>query len=278
MRSMHSAGERARAARDDRPRIGLTLMTDRPIHDTHVPRYGMNRTYFASIRHAGGIPVPLAPGDAQEMRLFFSRDPQLPAEFPLDGLCLAGGGDLDPSFYGQPMRPGCGTPDAERDAMEIELLERVRNSDVPIFAICRGIQVLNAAWGGTLVQDIALERPGAGQHDWAKDHPRDHLAHEIRVAAGSRLRSILGGETARVNSLHHQAVDAPAPGLSATAWAPDGIVEAMEATDAGSRFLLAVQFHPEDLQEHAPMRRLFEAFVAAGRRYRQVRLQRPATR
>jgi putative glutamine amidotransferase len=268
-----TAGERnaaeGRRPLAERARIGLTLMTDTAIKDDHVPRYGMNRTYFTAIRAAGGVPVPLAPGDADEMRLFFAPDPP-PPEFRLDGLCLAGGGDLDPAFYRQLKRAGCGAPDCERDAMEIELLSLVRRTDVPVFAICRGIQVLNAAWGGTLIQDIERERPRAARHHHVPGTPRDLLAHSIRVAPGSRLRAILGEESVLVNSLHHQSVDEIAPGLAVTATAPDGIVEALEAGDPG-RFLLAVQFHPEDLQAHASMRRLFEAFVEAARRHRAAR-------
>jgi putative glutamine amidotransferase len=245
-------------------------MTDTPVLDDHVPRYGMNRTYFDAIRRAGGLPVPLAPGDAREMRLFFPAGGPGPADFAVDGLCLTGGGDLDPAHYGQPTRPGCQPPDPERDEMELALLELVRDRRVPVFAICRGIQVLNAARGGTLVQDLALERPQAGRHSFSGEFPRHHLAHEIRVAPGSRLHAILGAETCRVNSLHHQALDALAPGFTVTATAPDGVIEAIEGVDEG-RFELGVQFHPEDLQEHAPMRRLFEAFVAAAGRYRAER-------
>jgi putative glutamine amidotransferase len=124
--------------------------------------------------------------------------------------------------------------------------------------------VLNAAWGGTLIQDIERERPGAARHSHVPGTPRDLLAHPIRVADGSRLRAILGEAECLVNSLHHQSVDRVAPGLTVTAVAPDGIVEAIEASDR-ARFLLAVQFHPEDLQAHAKMRRLFEAFVEAAR-------------
>lgn len=265
-------GERLPAA--DRPRIGLTLMTDRPVHDTHVPRYGMNRTYFDAIREAGGIPVPLAPGDPEEMRLYFAAERDA-AEFAVDGLCLAGGGDLDPTHYGQESRPGCEAPDAERDAMEVEILERVRQTDLPIFAVCRGIQVLNAVWGGTLIQDLPRERPDAQRHSFSTTHPRDHLAHEIRVTRGSRLHAIVQRETCGVNSLHHQAIDRLAPGFRVTALAPDGIIEAIEPI-AGARFVLGVQFHPEDLQAHDAMRRLFAAFVAAAQAYRARRLGRPA--
>ena len=271
MQSGHEPDGRQPAA-VERPRIGLTLMTDRAVHDTHVPRYGMNQTYFAAIREAGGVPVPLVPGDPEEMRLYFSAGRNA-AEFALDGVCLAGGGDMHPSYYGQETRPGCETPDPERDAMEAEVLGLVRETELPIFAVCRGIQVLNAAWGGTLIQDIPRERPEAERHSFSTTHPRNHLAHEIRVTRGSRLHAILQSETCRVNSLHHQAIDRVAPGFTVTALAPDGIIEAIEPS-AGARFVLGVQFHPEDLQEHDAMRRLFAAFVTASQAYRARRLGR----
>jgi len=269
MQSGH-ASEGEPTARGERPRIGLTLMTDRAVQDTHVPRYGMNQTYFAAIRQAGGIPVPLAPGDPEEMRLFFSAGPAA-AECALDGVCLAGGGDIHPSYYGQETRPGCEAPDPERDAMEAKVLGLVRGTDLPVFAICRGIQVLNAVWGGTLIQDLPRERPAAERHSFSSTHPRNHLAHEIRVTPGSRLHAILQCGTCRVNSLHHQAIERLAPGFTVTALSPDGIIEAIEPS-AGGRFVLGVQFHPEDLQEHDAMRRLFAAFVEASRAYRARKL------
>lgn len=271
MQSGHERDGRQPAAAE-RPRIGLTLMTDRAVLDTHVPRYGMNQTYFAAIRQAGGVPVPLVPGDPEEMRLYFSAGRDA-AEFALDGVCLAGGGDMHPSYYGQETRPGCETPDPERDAMEAEVLGLVRKTELPIFAVCRGIQVLNAVWGGTLIQDIPRERPEAERHSFSATHPRNHLAHEIRVTRGSRLHAILQSETCRVNSLHHQAIDRVAPGFAVTALAPDGIIEAIEPSE-GARFVLGVQFHPEDLQEHDAMRRLFAAFVTASQAYRARRLGR----
>lgn len=260
-----------------RPRIGLTLMLDRAILDDHVPRYGMNRTYFEAIRRAGGIPVPLAPGDPAEMEIYL--DPESGSGdgavggVTLDGLCLAGGGDPDPVLYGQARRPACEDPEPERDAMEMALLRRARSGRLPILAICRGIQILNVAWGGTLIQDIGRERPGALAHSHVKGSPRSRLAHEIRIEEGSRLCDLFGTAVHPVNSLHHQALDRIAPGLRVTARAQDGIVEAVELQPPadGERFLIGVQFHPEDLTEHAAIVRLFEAFVAACARYRGSR-------
>jgi putative glutamine amidotransferase len=257
-----------------RPRIGLTLMVDEPERDTHLPRYGMNRSYFAALRNAGGVPVPLAPGAAEELALYF-RDPAAPEiapPFELDGLCLAGGGDLEPSHFGQERHPLCGRPDVERDRMEMTLLDLIRPGQIPVLAICRGIQVLNVAWGGTLIQDIASQRPEAAEHYYKAPSPRDHPAHPIRIAPESRLARILGCTTLTTNSIHHQAVDLLGDGLAATAWAPDGIIEGLEAADREDRrYLIAVQFHPEDLVALAPIRRLFASLVAAAREYRDAR-------
>jgi len=261
-----------------RPRIGVTLMVDEPECDTHLPRYGMNRSYFTAIRSAGGVPVPLAPGAAEEMGLYF-RDPGAPAVAPgvappleLDGVCLTGGGDLDPSCFGQDRHALCGQPDTERDRMELSLLDLIRPGRIPVLAICRGIQVLNVACGGTLIQDIASQRPEAAEHYYRAPNPRDHPAHEIRIAPGSRLARILGCTVLTTNSIHHQAVNVLGDGLMATAWAPDGIIEALEAADPrDDRFLIAVQFHPEDLPGLMPIRRLFASLVAAAHEYRAGR-------
>jgi putative glutamine amidotransferase len=254
-----------------RPRIGVTLMVDEPELDRHLPRYGMNRSYFTAIRNAGGIPVPLAPGAVEELRLYF-RDPAAPDVAPpleLDGICFTGGGDLDPSYFGQERHPLCGAPDVERDRMEMALLDLIRPGRIPILAICRGIQVLNVVWGGTLIQDIASQMPTAAEHYFRAPSPRDHPAHEIRIASESRLARILRCTALTTNSIHHQAVEVLGDGLVATAWAPDGIIEALEAADPkDDRYLIAVQFHPEDLQALAPIGRLFASLVAAAREYR----------
>lgn len=272
----------ARAGADARPCIGVTLMLDLPERDRHAPRYSMNRAYFDALRQAGGIPVPLVPGDPSEIAWALGPEADRAREREgepgglLDGLCLTGGGDPDPALYGQPRRSACGEPEPERDALETALLARVRAGGLPLLAICRGIQILNVAWGGTLVQDIGSERPDCDKHDYfqSQGHARDHIAHPIEIAAGSRLRELLGGATHPVNSLHHQALDRLAPGLRVTARAPDGIVEAVELDGAqgAERFVLGVQFHPEELTAMASIRDLFAGFVAAAAEHRRGRL------
>ncbi|MFH1144200.1 MAG: gamma-glutamyl-gamma-aminobutyrate hydrolase family protein [Candidatus Eisenbacteria bacterium] len=270
----------------ERPSIGVSLMLDRAEKDDHVARYGMNRTYFTAIRAAGGIPIPIAPGDPAEMDRYIGSAAVSVGggagrgrPFNLDGLCLTGGGDLDPRHYGQQRRPGCNEPDAERDEMELALLRSALAQELPLFAICRGIQVLNAFLGGTLLQDIGRERPGGLDHAHRPGQPRDRIVHDIHVERGSRLHEILGAPVVPVNSLHHQAADDVAPGLVVTARAPDGIIEGLERpAEAGGlageiergRFLMAVQFHPEDLQGREEMRALFGFFVAAARRRRAL--------
>ena len=164
----------------------------------------------------------------------------------LNGLLLAGGLDVDPELYGARIQPETGQLDRERDARESTLLHAALGRDLPILAICRGMQLVNAALGGTLVQHIEGHRCLDRQD-----------AHPIAIAAGSRLRSILGVDVHVVNSRHHQSVDRVAGALMVTAKSPDDVVEALELP--GKRFVLAVQWHPEDLTD-APDAKLFSAF------------------
>ncbi len=286
-----------------RPRIGLTLMLDAPEAGFPSPRYSMSRAYFAAIRAAGGVPVALVPGALEELDLYLS--PQGVSRVPslaLDGLCLTGGGDLDPRYYGAERHEACQEPDRERDSMEYRILDLIARSSIPVLAICRGFQILNAFHGGTLCQDLAVLRRSAFKHDYFRGFPRDMLAHEVRIEPGSALGRIVGSDPLPVNSFHHQAVDEIAPGWRATAWSADGLIEAMEPVDrkgpaeagraadrqtgkarsgAGSRpsrdegFLLALQWHPECLTAYARHRAVFAAFVAAAQRYRERSLNVP---
>jgi gamma-glutamyl-gamma-aminobutyrate hydrolase PuuD len=167
----------------------------------------------------------------------------------LDGLVLAGGPDVDPALYGAPRRPETGQPDRDRDSLESTLLREALDRDLPILAICRGLQLLNAALGGTLVQHIDGHRC-----------PERQEVHPITIASHSRLKSILEADEYLVNSRHHQCVDQVANGLIVVARAPDQVVEALELP--GKLFVLAVQWHPEDRTD-GPDAKLFEAFRAA---------------
>ena len=182
------------------------------------------------------------------------------------GILLPGGGDLLPSIYGEPAHPSFSAAESGRDDYELELTRRALEADVPLFAICRGIQVLNVARGGTLVQDIPEELGNSLNHTLRE--PSFAIAHDIWIAEGSLLqrlmRETVEGDTCPVNSRHHQSVKALGQGLVATATAPDGVIEAVE--DSGKRFCLGVQWHPENFYRTGEFRALFEAFVAAAKR------------
>jgi putative glutamine amidotransferase len=169
----------------------------------------------------------------------------------LDGLLLAGGSDVDPSLYGAPCDPKTEEPDLDRDSLEIALVREAVGRDLPVLAICRGLQMLNTALGGTLVQHIEGHRC-----------PGQREAHPIAITSNSRLTSILNLDQYLVNSRHHQCVDRVASGLAVTARAPDNVIEALELP--GKRFVVAVQWHPEDRTD-GPDAGLFGAFRDAMR-------------
>ena len=191
------------------------------------------------------------------MRWVELNDPEQAVQDALtcDGLLLPGGGDMDPKFYGQARIPACGEPNLLRDAAEPLLLRAFLAADKPVLGICRGIQVMNAALGGDLYQDIKPFEHLPHNDHWAK-------VHTVTVRRGTLLSRILGQDTVLVNSQHHQAVDRVAPGFTLAALSEDGIVEAIEKPDA--RFCLGVQWHPEWLSDADPaMQGLFDAFVNA---------------
>lgn len=207
--------------------------------------------YIASIERAEGTPIVLDPAE----------DPAQALD-RVHGLLLTGGDDVDPALYGQPHHPTTHV-DAVRDRFEIPMTRAAVAAGVPLLAICRGIQVLNVAAGGTLVQDLPSSIGAAVDH--AVDTPKDAHAHDVRIAADSRLAAVLGADPSRaVNSRHHQAVDVVAPTFVTTAVAPDGVVEAIERPDAA--FCLGVQWHPENFWRSGEFAALFEAFVRSARR------------
>jgi putative glutamine amidotransferase len=180
----------------------------------------------------------------------------------LDGLLLIGGPDIDPDHYHQSPAAGLRKVTPARDTMELQVTRWALDAELPILAICRGIQVLNVAAGGTLWQDIATQLPNAAKHDYHPNFPENYLAHTIKAVADSRMAGIVGEDDISVNSLHHQAIDKLGQGLRPTAFAPDGIIEAVEGTDA--RWVVGVQWHPEWLVENDQrMMALFEAFRSA---------------
>jgi putative glutamine amidotransferase len=209
--------------------------------------------YVASVKRAGGEPVVLDPTD----------DPARSLD-RIDALLLSGGLDVDPALYGE--TPHRATQvDPQRDRFEIPLSREAVARDMPVFAICRGVQVLNVAAGGTLVQDIPSEVTSALSH--SIDVPKDHVAHEVQVTPGTRLAASLGRstplETCAVNSRHHQAVGRVAPSFVVSAMSPDGVVEAIERP--GATFCVGVQWHPENFWRTGEFGGLFSAFVDAAK-------------
>jgi putative glutamine amidotransferase len=210
--------------------------------------------YVESVKRAGGEPLVLNPDDDAARAL--DR---------IDALLLTGGLDVDPALYGEAPHPTTEV-DPARDHFEIPLSRAAVACDLPVFAICRGVQVLNVAAGGTLIQDI----PSAVTTDLAHsiDLPKDHLAHPVRVTPGTRLAASLGATTpldsCAVNSRHHQAVGQVAPEFVVSAVSEDGVVEAIERP--ASTFCVGVQWHPENFWRTGEFAGLFGSFVAAARR------------
>jgi putative glutamine amidotransferase len=216
-------------------------------------------SYGLALTAAGAAPVLIPPlDDVDALERIFSS---------LDGILFPGGLDVHSSRFGQEPHPTI-TVDEPLDALELTLARWATEREVTTMGICRGQQLLNVALGGTLIQDL----PSAGvAHPQSDPSVRDHLVHDISVETGSRLAAIFGATTFGVNSFHHQAVDQLGRGLKPVGWSPDGVIEAIESTD--HPWLLAVQFHPENLVgTHEPSRRLFEAFVAACAERSRVRL------
>lgn len=188
------------------------------------------------------------------------------ARGPFDGLLLGGGSDVAPERYGRERLPNAGLQlDEERDDTEFPLLKDALRDGVPVLGVCRGLQVINVELGGTLIQDLPSERPSGVVHDDSGD--KTNRIHSVMVAGDTRLGRIAESCEIDVNSRHHQAIDRPADGLVVSATAPDGVIEAVESGE--ERWLVAVQWHPENLREDAVSRRLFREFVEAVRRNQQ---------
>ncbi|MGD9330254.1 MAG: gamma-glutamyl-gamma-aminobutyrate hydrolase family protein [Desulfobacterales bacterium] len=222
-------------------------------------------SYMRALLKIDAVPliIPVIPGAAVLAQLFQQ----------IDGLLLIGGPDLDPVHYGQSAHAGLRKVTPARDRVEMQVARWALQADLPVMAICRGMQVLNVAMGGTLWQDIASQLPQAAKHDFHPEYPEEYLAHRIKPQVDSRLAAVLGGEDVPVNSLHHQAVDRIGKGLRPVAYAPDGIIEAVEGIDAG--WIVGVQWHPEWLVEKDPrMVALFKAFGDACWKHGQASLRR----
>ncbi len=211
-------------------------------------------TYAQAIKLAGGLPV-LIPNE-------FPHD-QIPELFErIDGLLLSGGGDIGLHYFNGEPHPTVAGVSAERDELEITLCNFAIRARKPVLGICRGMQVINVALGGSLYTHIPDQYPSNVKHQTLDENGRDFLAHEITLEPGSKLQRIYGCSQFQVNSFHHQAIKKTAPDLVVTGHASDGLIEAVEM--AGDAFsVIGVQWHPECLLEHETQRKLFEAFVGA---------------
>jgi putative glutamine amidotransferase len=215
--------------------------------------------YVEGVAGAGGAPVVLPPtGDERAAEAVIQS---------LDGLLLSGGSDLDPGYYGEEPVPELGVTIPERDAFEMALVRLALRRGMPVFGICRGMQVLNVALGGTLYQDL----PSQWERDVLKhrqDTPKWQPTHEVSVRDGSYIAEIMGREVVKVNSYHHQGIKALAEGLVATGRSSDGVIEAVEAGDLSERWLLGVQWHAEAMRGVGPQEEcLFGAHVSAAERH-----------
>jgi len=222
----------------------------------------MGQQYIRALSTAGAIPwiIPLLAEDETTLRDIYDR---------IDGLFLAGGVDVEPSTYGEPRTEACGLSDPARDAVELVLLRWAAEDKKPVLGVCRGVQMINVAYGGTLFQDIAHEQPEAKKHDYFPQqgfHNRAMLAHHVAVHPGTKLHSLIGLQ-ASVNSMHHQGIKRLGEGLRPSATAPDGVIEGVEGLNG--QFLIGVQWHPEELVfADDAMKRVFQAFVEAAAEFR----------
>jgi putative glutamine amidotransferase len=243
-----------------RPLIGVPTQTLQAIDG--IPKalphsWVMNFRYFTALASAGAAPVmiPLLAGNESALRVIYER---------LDGLFLAGGVDVDPASYREDKLDVCGTTDPDRDAVELLLTKWAMEDGKPVLGVCRGLQLINVACGGTLLQHLDSENSSYIKHDYFpnQEYPRDYMAHAATVQPGSRMAEIYGAGEIRVNSMHHQGIRSLGEGLTASIHASDGLVEGIEG--AGEQYLMAVQWHPEVIIDADPATlRLFESFVHA---------------
>ena len=249
-----------------RPLIGVTTQTLQSIEgipDGLPKSVVMNQRYYLAAAAAGAVPVliPLLDDDLGTLREIYDR---------LDGVLIPGGVDIDPRAYGETPHEKLGHLDRSRDNTELQLARWAIEEKKPLLGLCRGVQVMNVACGGTLYQDIEAQVPGAIKHDCFPQFgfARDFRAHEVSLAAGSKLRATMQAERVLVNSLHHQSINKLGARLRATAVAPDGVVEGVEI-EGDDSFAVGVQWHPEAFDAtDRPASLLFQAFVEQAEQYR----------
>ena len=236
------------------PIIGIT--TGHSKNNYGHPQIHLLRTYVDATIKAGGVPIIIPPELPEDnWKALYEK---------LDGIIFSGGADIDPKLYNEKPHPKVYGINHDRDNLEIPLILQTIEDEKPFFAICRGFQVLNVALGGTLYTHISDQLENSLQHSTPKDQPRSAPVHEIKIEEDSHLAKIVGTPILKVNSWHHQGVKDISPQLKITAYAPDGLAEAMELKN--HPFSIAVQWHPEWMPEDKAMNSLFKAFVEASKK------------
>ena len=238
-----------------RPIIGITCSFDYTNN-----KFQIGGDYVAAVRAAGGTPLIL-PHEENSIDEIINV---------IDGLLLSGGGDIDPCYIGAEPWPQSGSIDPLRDAFELTITSRAIAKGMPVFGICRGMQVMNVAAGGDICQDIYRGLPKAYKH--SQDAPRWYPTHNIQIFENTLLKKIIGLDELRVNSYHHQSINRIAPGFRISAYSNDGIAEAIEGL--GHEYTLGVQFHPENMFKRYPVvLNLFKFHVDVSARYLSTRSQ-----
>lgn len=231
------------------PVIGITLDSEQPGGYSKFPWYALRQNYCDAVAQAGGLPLPL-PHQPDLATAYLER---------LDGLVITGGAfDVDPALFGASTRHATVTLKSRRTQFELAIVKGALERDMPILGICGGEQLLNVALGGSLIQHIPDEIPNCLAHE--QPNPRDEPGHQVDLVPGSRLAAIAGQMRIPVNSAHHQAVKAVAPGCQVNARADDGVIEGIE--DPRRRFCIGVQWHPEFTISPADAA-LYRAFIEA---------------
>ncbi len=218
----------------------------------NVGGYGVPENYIDALRRAGGRPAMLLPGDETPIEVVLE---------PCDALLLVGGGDVEPSRYGREPHAEVYGLEPDRDGFEIALLRHAGRTEMPTLAICRGMQVMNVAFGGTLIQHLR-DHPEYVEHGIPSG--QDLARHDVKLAPGSLIAEAAGADVLSCSTHHHQGIDGVADGLSATGWSDDGLVEAVEGEGG---WMLGVQWHPEDDAERDPAQQaLFDTLIARAAR------------
>ncbi len=237
-----------------KPLIGCTTYRKHANQNPSIKIIGLMPAYLDAICAAGGIPVMIPLG--------LNEDALLEIVQRMDGILLPGGGDIEPSEYCGVQRDLVSSVDSDRDRVEIFVAQTAVSQKKPLLAICRGLQVLNVALGGSLWEDVKIMMPQAMRHEFVNSNSRNYLAHNVAIEPDSLLAKQLGRTATPVNSLHHQGIRRLAEDLRATAVASDGLIEGVEVVD--HPYAVGVQWHPENLIHNVPyMLGLFRGLVEA---------------